>query len=186
MGKSVLFNCVCGNYCRDCCVQLLAHSPRSYHTAVCPACNKESDIVNLNGRQLAFQEENALIEAAFLDLLGCKVVDLEESCFISAFRELNDRIEDERWNSLRELFMDAPELIFKGQSEEQLAAKSFCHLKLTLARAQSVIQSKEKIEHGDFVYGPLRHIHFRGNVYLEQLISLSRENERIRMEKDAR
>ena len=60
-------------------------------------------------------------------------------------------------------------------SNQQLDNLGRLHMKLCLARVESVLQSNTMVHKGEFVMGPLRHIVFRKNTHLEQLIDATKE-----------
>ena len=175
-GKSVLFICDCEvQLCNQCCVRRLATDPKSYHAGVtCPVCKKESD--NVRGKTTALREENKLVVGAFRRLLDREIsstYELVEDDYISAFKALNEKLVHD--NDMKDLFEHAQELIL--QDPVNLGS---LRMKLCLARVESVLQSGVKAKIGEFVPGPLRHIFFRRNLHLEELIEKNREIESMK------
>ena len=172
-GKSVLFICDCNTkLCNLCCIRQLAVGENTYHEGViCPTCHQESD--NVRGKIAASEEEHELITAAFQRLLSRVITPtcvLTRKDYISVFESLSDKVAKD--NFMRDLLEHGQELVLQDLSEQQFG---LLNAKLSLARVESALQSNRKILKGEFIYGPLRHIFFRRDIHLEQLIDKTKD-----------
>ena len=189
VGQSVLLLCDCGYViCKDCCIQLLARSAKTYHLVECPQCKSESDSVR--GRDKAYATEATLVKSLFDKLQVyrkkgglnlAQIAELTEQDYLDAFRELNKRIDSNQMinKGLRELLKDAKDITLNGKSDQEIRDLGTLNLKLTLARVESVIASDKPARKHKFINGPLEHISFIRNIHLENLVAVRKERDRL-------
>ena len=169
--QSVLFSCDCVMLlCRTCALQDIISSPNTYRKGVrCPTC-RSSSVISFENLEAVKQEESSLIERAIEEF------SVEEGRNFSS-RSPNDMklLCENIWSKGR-----AP----KGFSTD-FTGFNLTQTKLLLARLYCYIEqhrsSQEiRIEEGfDLPLGPLNHLQWKPNVFLELYIAHSQFEDEI-------